>query len=124
MIGMEKSASARLPAANVWLGRGERFARTAAGVVVGVLRWLQRRLSSLERSKARRASLRELYRMDDRLLRDIGLRRDQIGEFVDAMLRRTDVEAVTRPTRKAVTAGPEDIAGVTTGNEGQYRTAA
>jgi uncharacterized protein YjiS (DUF1127 family) len=124
MIDTEKSASARLPAANVWLGWGESLARTAAGVVWGILRWLQRRLSSLERSNARRASLRELYRMDDRLLKDIGLRRDQVAEFVDGMLHRTDFEAVTGSTRKAVTVGLEDTTEVTTDNEGQYRSAA
>jgi uncharacterized protein YjiS (DUF1127 family) len=34
----------------------------------------------------RRAIIRELQRLDDRLLRDIGISRGEIEEFTDAML--------------------------------------
>jgi uncharacterized protein YjiS (DUF1127 family) len=117
MIDLENGASARLPAAHVWLERGESLARTAAGVVGGMLRWL-------ERARARRAALRELYRLDDRLLQDIGLRRDQVGELVDGMFRRSEPRAAARPVDNVVVAGGEDVDGVRAGNDGEYRAAA
>jgi uncharacterized protein YjiS (DUF1127 family) len=124
MIDLEKSASARLPAADVWLERGEGLARVAAGVAGGIRRWLGRGISSLARAAARRAALRELYQLDDRLLKDIGLRRDQVGELVDAMFRAQHVEVVARPTGRVVAVGSADISGANAGNDGEYRSAA
>ena len=79
MTDMEKSATARLPAAG---------------------NWLQRIFSALGRAQARRMALRELYALDNRLLRDIGLRRDEVGATVSAMFRADPVAEVARSSRE------------------------
>ena len=124
MSDMEKGASARLSAADVWLSRGEAVARAA----VGAVRWIHRRLrgalADFARARARRIALRQLYQMDDRLLADIGLRREQVPEFVDGMFRRRSVAAVTRPTRLAEVESVEPVTGVEAGNDRTFRPAA
>lgn len=117
MIDTERSASARLPAASTWLTRGESLARVAAGVFGGLGRWLGR-------AAARRAALRALYRLDDRLLKDIGLRRDQVGELVDAMFRGADTEMVVRPAGRVAATDSGDVGAASVGNDGEYRSAA
>lgn len=54
---------------------------TAAAVRVGRL------TAGFERARERRAALRQLSSLSDRQLEDIGLRRAQLGEVVDTMLR-------------------------------------
>ena len=124
MIDMEKSASAHLPAANVWLRRGERLAGALGGLTRASTRVLDGLLAYLKSAGARRAALRELYRLDDRLLRDIGLRRDQIPEFVDSMFRGERTRSATALVTPRMVAGPEDITEVNVGNDCHYRSAA
>jgi uncharacterized protein YjiS (DUF1127 family) len=121
MIDREKSASARLPVARIWLQRGEALAGAASDAVRTIDVWLGRRLSVFAAAQARRAARRELYTLDDRLLKDIGLRREQIAEFVDGMFRG-DGESTRRPARVAARA--EAVAEIGAGNERQLKTAA
>ena len=57
-----------------------------AAASVGVSRLTQ----GVHRSRKRRAALRELSRLSDRQLADIGLHRGQLGEVVDTMLSAAD----------------------------------
>jgi uncharacterized protein YjiS (DUF1127 family) len=43
---------------------------------------------ALRRWRLRASLIADLHRLDDNLLHDIGLRRDQIEAFVDAMMRQ------------------------------------
>ena len=45
------------------------------------------------RAHKRRAAIRDLSRLSDRQLRDVGIRREQIREVVDGMLARADGQA-------------------------------
>ena len=59
--------------------------------------WVRRAFSALGRVHARSVAMRELHSLDDRLLRDIGLRRDQVGITVDAMFRGDAVAETAQP---------------------------
>jgi uncharacterized protein YjiS (DUF1127 family) len=124
MINVERSASAHLPAARVWLQRGEGLARATVGGVRQVGRWLWRGLSALERTQARRAAVRQLYALDDRLLRDIGIPREQVGAVVDAMLRAGPVAEATQPSREVDAGGTGDVTDRDASNDRHYRSAA
>ena len=100
MIDREKSASARLPMARVWLQRGEALATAA---------------------QARRMARRELYALDDRLLNDIGLRRDQIAGFVDGMFRGNG-DSLRRPV--AMAARTEAVAEIGDSSDRHFKSAA
>ena len=100
MTDTEKSAAARLPAAG---------------------NWLQRIFSALGRAQARRVALRELYSLDNRLLRDIGLRRDEVGPVVSAMFRADSV-AEAAPSSREVPSGHFAAAGGH--NDRHYQSAA
>jgi uncharacterized protein YjiS (DUF1127 family) len=100
MINVEKSASAHLPAAGVWLQRGKGLARAAAAAVRGISGWVRRGFLALVRVHARSIALRELSALDNRLLQDIGLRRDQLGATVDAMFQGEPVAEATQPPRE------------------------
>jgi uncharacterized protein YjiS (DUF1127 family) len=91
MHNVDGGAIARLPVTGIWVRRGEDLGRTVRGI-------FGRSLSALGRAQARRAARRELFRLDNRLLNDIGLRRDQVDEFVDAMFRSENAVAARRPT--------------------------
>ena len=97
MTMTENSASAHLP------GKGN---------------WLQRIFSAFGRAHARRMAMRELYALDNRLLQDIGLRRDEVGATVSAMFRTERVAEVAKPSR---TSG---IAPVAVRNDDQLQSAA
>ncbi len=86
MRNVDGGAVARLGVGEVGFARGE-----------SSLGWWGRLLSALERNRARGAARRELHRLDDRLLADIGLRRDQVNEFVDGMFRSEQPVAAKRP---------------------------
>jgi len=124
MIKVERSAAAHLAGAGVWLGRGASLAKVVADVVRGAGRWLLRGVSVLERVQARRLALRELYSLDDRLLQDIGLRREQVGITVDAMFRGNPVAAAPRPSREVSTGGTGDVTELDTSNDRHYDSAA
>ena len=124
MIDMEKSASAHLPASGVWLQLGEGVVSAAASGVRGMNRYFQRSLSTLERAMARRAARRELYALGDRLLQDIGLRRDQVEETVDTMFRRGPGEAIAKPSREVIAGSSEGIAAVSVSNDPHYKSVA
>jgi uncharacterized protein YjiS (DUF1127 family) len=62
--------------------RAEAAARTFAGVG----RFAKRLAASLARASTRRRVLDQLHRLDDRMLRDIGLERTTLAEAVDATL--------------------------------------
>ena len=124
MISVERSASAHLPAARVWLKRGEGLARAAVGVVRGMNRWLGRGLSALGRAQARRVAVRQLYALDDRLLRDIGIPREQVGVVVDAMFRGGPVAEATQPSREVDAGGTGDTAALDASNDRHYQSAA
>ena len=55
--------------------------------------FLHRMAAGLRRAWVRRQAINGLTRLDDRLLRDIGLERDGIPDAVDAMLRNEPVPA-------------------------------
>ena len=80
--------------------------------------WLQRIFSAFGRAHARRMAMRELYALDNRLLQDIGLRRDEVGATVSAMFRAERVAEVAKPSR---TGG---IAPVAVRNDDQLQSAA
>ena len=83
--------------------------------------WLQRIFSALGRAHARRMAMRELHALDNRLLRDIGLRRDEVGATVSAMFRTERVAEVAKPSREVTTVG---IAAVGVRNDDQLQSAA
>ena len=99
-IGLER---ARIPeVVDGLVGRGpERSPRVLSrGVASRGARgsFLGRMVADLGRARLRRQAVNGLSRLDDRLLRDIGLERDGIPDAVDAMLRN---EAVPAPARRA-----------------------
>ena len=87
MINVEKRASAHLSMAGYWLERGEALARAVVSALRVVDGWINRAAASVAGAQARRTARRELYALDDRMLADIGLRRDQVSECVEAMYR-------------------------------------
>ncbi len=124
MINVEQSAGVRLPADGVWLQRGEGLARMAVVAVRKINAWVGRGFSALERVHARSVALRELHALDDRLLQDIGLRRDQVGTTVDAMFRGNGAAETAQPSRQVEADGNGDIPVVDAGNDRHYRSAA
>lgn len=124
MTTLEKSASARLPVARFWVERGEGLASTAIGLGSVLIRWLPRRLSALARVQARRVALRQLHALDDRLLQDIGLRRDQVGITVDAMFRGDPVAETKQPSREVDAGAAGDTPAVDASNNRHYQSAA
>ena len=86
MRNIDGGAVARLPVGGV------RFASDENS-----MGWWGRLLAALERNRARGAARRELHRLDNRMLADIGLRRDQVDEFVDGMFRTENPVAMGRP---------------------------
>ena len=120
MIDRENRASARLPAAPNRLERGKGLAKALADVPRSIYHWLERIVSRLASVQARRTALRNLYALDDRLLHDIGLRRDQVAEVVEGMFRGQDVETPTPAAPVVQTAaGEADV-----DNERHYKSAA
>jgi uncharacterized protein YjiS (DUF1127 family) len=124
MFSMEKSASAHLPAARVWVQRGESVAKAVGTTARGISRWLGRGLSALERGQARRMAMRELYALDDRLLKDIGLSRDQVPATVNAMFRSEPPVDAVRPALEVGAADGVALAGADVSNAGNYKSAA
>lgn len=124
MFNMEKRASAHLPAARVWVRRGEILAKAIGAAARGIGDWLGRGLSALERGQARRMALRELYALDDRLLKDIGLSRDQVPATVNAMFRSEPPVDAVRLSLEANAADSAALPGTAARNEDHYKSAA
>ena len=124
MINVEQSAAARLPVDGVWLQRGESLARAAVVVVARINGWVRRGFSALGRVHARSVALRQLHALDDRMLQDIGLRRDQVGVTVEAMFRGDGVVETAQPVRQLAAGGNDDIPVVDASNDRHYRSAA
>ncbi len=124
MISVEQSAGLRLPADGVWLQRGEGLARMAVVAVRKINAWVGRGFSALERVHARSVALRELHALDDRMLQDIGLRRDQVGTTVDAMFRGDGVTETPQPVRQVDADGNGDIPVVDASNDRHFQSAA
>jgi len=68
--------------------------RQAAGG--GLLNWTRERLEDLRRYQQRRQAIRELSRMSDWRLRDLGIERGHIAEVVDGLMARQG------PTRRSM----------------------
>jgi uncharacterized protein YjiS (DUF1127 family) len=124
MIKMEQSAAARLPVDGVWLQRGEGLAKVAVAAVRSINGWVRRGFSALGRVYARSLALRELHALDDRLLRDIGLRRDQVGVTVDAMFRNNGVSETAQPVRQVDSGGDAVTPVVDASNNQHFKSAA
>jgi uncharacterized protein YjiS (DUF1127 family) len=124
MINMEKSASAHLPAARVWLQRGEGLAKAVGFVAGAVSRWVGRKLSALERAQARRMALRELYALDDRLLQDIGLSREQVPAAVNAMFSGGPLADATQPSPQVNAGDAGQRPGADASNDRHFKSAA
>lgn len=54
----------------------------------GVLSWAGQRLESLRRHQQRRLAIRELSRLSDWRLQDMGIERGQIAQVVDGLMAR------------------------------------
>lgn len=113
MTEMEKRAAARLATAGTWLQRGE----SLAGIVTRVF-------SAFARARARRQTLRALYALDDRILEDIGLSRDQVESTVDAMLSRPPVAEEVVAVRDVNAGQAADTPVVGVSNDRHYESAA
>ncbi|MCA8929456.1 MAG: DUF1127 domain-containing protein [Alphaproteobacteria bacterium] len=57
--------------------------------------WLTQALEPMRRAARRRQTLRELGRLDDRALADIGISRADIGRIADITARQAPDEAMT-----------------------------
>ncbi len=124
MTNVEQSAGLRLPADGVWMQRGKGLARAAVVVVRRINGWVGRGFSALGRVYARSVALRELHSLDDRMLQDIGLRRDQVRTTVDAMFRGNAVAETAQPSRQVNADGNGDVPAVDASNDRHYRSAA
>ena len=69
--------------------------------------FLVRMFGKLTRARVRRQTINGLARLDDRLLRDIGLERDAIPDTVDAMLRREPAPRPSAAVHSLVADGPD-----------------
>ena len=124
MTNVEQSAGLRLPADGVWMQRGKGLARAAVVVVRRINGWVRRGFSALGRVYARGVALRELHALDDRLLQDIGLQRDQVRITVEAMFRGDGVVETAQPVRQVDAGGNGDIPVVDAGNDRHFQSAA
>lgn len=66
-------------------GTGLGFQQDAGG---GLFKWTKQRLEGLRRHRQRRLAIRELSRMSDWRLRDLGIERGHITEVVDGLIAR------------------------------------
>jgi uncharacterized protein YjiS (DUF1127 family) len=124
MFGLQNSAGTRLPAAGVWVRRGEGLARAAAAAVRAAGRWMQRAYSAMAGANARRDAKRALYALDDRMLQDIGLRRDEVASTVDAMFRRAETKVGVEPVRDLNASETNEVAVTDASNDRRFESAA
>lgn len=87
MIDHRESTLARAAWARAWVVKGERLSAVAGAIGRGLVGAVK----AVRRWQARNAARAALEGLDDRLLRDIGLRRDQIEPAVQAMFRKPPV---------------------------------
>ncbi len=71
----------------------------AIGAIVTVWNWIDRKYKQ-------NRSIRELSRLDDHVLKDIGVRRDDIREVVEAMLTAPPARPVATPPVQVVRPAP------------------
>ncbi len=64
-------------------GRAQAVRQALRGLIRGIVGAVRQGAEALQRSHRRRVAYRELMALDDRLLRDIGLHRDQIPAAVE-----------------------------------------
>ncbi|MFQ5955595.1 MAG: DUF1127 domain-containing protein [Kiloniellales bacterium] len=90
-----------------------------AHAVNALAAWLGDIVSAVRTWRARRAAIDELSRLDDRLLRDIGINRGEIRVVVDRMLSRPpapgrrpapDLRVVTADVARPAAARHDDLA--------------
>ncbi len=80
----------------------------AIGAIVTVWNWIDRKYKQ-------NRSIRELSRLDDHVLKDIGVRRDDMREVVEAMLTAPPARSRRRPDRWcAPRPGPNSPSRITT----------
>ena len=104
--------------------RGEGLGKGAVAVVRSINGWVRRGFSALGRVYARSVALRQLHALDDRLLQDIGLRRDEVGITVDAMFRNNGVTKAAQPVRQVDTVGDAVSPVVDASNDRHFQSAA
>ena len=87
------------------LGLSRPLRRLVGWTTTALTRTLQRR----RLRRLRRMAIRQLEALDDRLLTDIGVLRDQIPELIDLLLSRRKPDCVAEsPPRRWATAGIGD----------------
>lgn len=104
MIDSRPGTLARAAANRSWMARGERLGRMLVGGARAVHDRLDAMVTRVARWQGHRLAIRELERLDNRLLKDIGLRRDQIPAAAAGLYRR-EPEA---QAQGAARAGEED----------------
>ncbi len=65
------------------------------------VRLFQLFLSTIRRWRVRKQSIRQLMRIDDRLLRDIGLEREDISSVIDALMENNGSEGSGTEAKRA-----------------------
>ena len=81
------------------------------GLIRGIVGAVRQGAEALQRWHRRRVTYRELMALNDRLLRDIGLRRDQIPAAVEGLLRNESNPVAKPQAYVATVAGrPSDAA--------------
>ncbi len=92
-------------------GRAQAVRQALRGLIRGSVGAVRHGAEALQRWHRRRVGYRELMALDDRLLRDIGLRRDQIPAAVDGLWRHESNPVAKRQAYVATVAGrPSDAA--------------
>jgi uncharacterized protein YjiS (DUF1127 family) len=105
------------------MARVGHLAVAAAGGVVGAVAGaVQAALGALRAGRNRRAALREILLLDDRMLRDIGLTRADAWAAVDGTLGMRDVSAPDPPDYRDVALSGYAVAGCN--DNGERRRAA
>jgi uncharacterized protein YjiS (DUF1127 family) len=121
MIDDRESTLARAAAERGWVVRGERYSAVVGTGWRTVVGRLQSMADAFVCWQSRHAARLALEALDDRLLKDIGLRRDQIDLTVDAMFRRKPSSPATARVAVAVEGhGALNSAA----NDGDYKSAA
>ena len=91
--------------------RAQAVRQALRDLIRGIVGAVRQGAEALQRWHRRRVTYRELMALDDRLLRDIGLRRDQIPAAVEGLWRNESNPVAKRQAYVATVAGrPSDAA--------------